>query len=289
MQNAGSVQNKGFELELGYHGRSKNFTYDIMGNASFIRNKVTNLAGTDPIVSGATYLKVGRPINSLYGYQAEGIFQTQDQVSKHATQSGGVIAPGDIMYKDQNGDGVIDGDDRVYLGTFFPKIAYGITGNLGWKGFDLTLFLQGAAGLKNIISGPIMGMVGDKDGKPTTIFADHWTPTNPTNKFPRLWSSYSQNDPSPNPSSFWVKDAGYMRVKNIQLGYTLPVKWTMGAGIQKIRIYYSGQNILTFSKFYKWVDPEAPAAEKRVLLPPGQDKYRGRECHLLIHGKNIIL
>lgn len=267
VQNGGTVQNKGFELELGYHGKLESFTYNISGNASFIKNTVKDLKGIDPIINDFSFLKVGYPINSFYGYQAEGIFQTQDQVTKHATQSGGVIAPGDLMYKDQNGDNVIDGSDRVYLGTYFPKVTYGLNINAGWQGFDLTLFLQGAAGLKGLIRGVVMGMIGDKDGKPTSIFENHWTPQNPTNNFPRLWSSYTQNDPASNNSSFWVRDAGYMRLKNLQVGYTLPARLTSRAGISKLRIYYSGQNILTFSKFYKWVDPEAPAGESGYTYP----------------------
>lgn len=267
VQNGGTVRNTGFEMELGYHGSGKNFTYNISANASFIKNTVTDLKGIDPIINDFSFLKVGLPINSFYGYQAEGIFQTQDQVNKHATQSGGVIAPGDLMYKDQNGDGVINGADRVYLGSYFPKTTYGLNLSGTWKGFDMTIFLQGAAGIEGLIRGVTMGMIGDKDGKPTTIFENHWTPATPTNNFPRLWTSYTQNDPATNNSSFWVRDAGYMRLKNLQIGYTLPIKLTSKAGIQKLRIYYSGQNILTFSQFYKWVDPEAPAGESGYTYP----------------------
>ncbi len=267
VQNAGAVQNKGFEFDLGYHGRSNGFTYDILANASFIKNTVTNLAGTDPIINGYTFMKVGYPINSFYGYQAEGIFQTQQQLDEHAAQSGGVIGLGDLMYKNQNKDNVIDGSDRVYLGTYFPKMTYGLNIALGWKGFDFTIFLQGAAGVKGFVQGEVLGLVSDKYGKPTSIFADHWTADHPTDKFPRLWSSYTQNDPMANPSSFWVRNAGYMRVKNIQLGYTFTGKWMSRVGLQKLKLYYSGQNIFTASSFYKWIDPEAPAGERGYTYP----------------------
>lgn len=267
VQNAGNIQNKGFEFELGYHGRHTNFTYDISGNASFIRNKVTNLEGTDPIIQDYTFLKVGYPINSFYGYESEGIFQSQREVDEHATQSGGVIAPGDLKYKDQNGDGVINGDDRVYLGTYFPKVTYGLNISAAWKGFDATIFIQGAAGLKGFLRGEIMGMTGDKIGKPTEVFLDRWTADNPSNNFPRFWNSYSQNNPSSNASSFWIRDAGYMRLKNVQLGYTISAKWLGRAGLKKARIYYSGQNIFTATQFYKWVDPEAPAGESGYTYP----------------------
>jgi hypothetical protein len=121
--------------------------------------------------------------------------------------------------------------------------------------------------VKGLIRGEVMGMVSDKYGKPTTIFQDHWTPDNPTDNFPRLWSSYVQNDPIINTSSFWVRDAGYLRVKNVQLGYTLPSKLLNGVGIQKAKVYYSGQNIFTASSFYKWIDPEAPAGERGYTYP----------------------
>jgi TonB-linked SusC/RagA family outer membrane protein len=269
--NAGSVQNTGIELTLGYHMTKQNFTFDVLANASFIENKVTDLAGTDPIIGGYTFMKVGYPINSFYGYECEGIFQNQGQVENHATQSGGVIAPGDLMYKDQivNGvaDGEIDGNDRVYLGTYFPKVTYGLNLSAGWKGFDVTMFLQGTAGVKGFVRGELIGKLTGSEGKPTEVFLDHWTTENPTNEFPRLWNSYTNNDPSSNCSSFWVRNAGYMRLKDLTVGYTLPVKLTSKAGIQNAKIYWSGKDILTFTQFYKWVDPEAPAGESGYTYP----------------------
>ena len=267
VQNAGNIENKGFELELAYHGRGTAFTFDISGNASFITNTVTNLEGTDPIINGYTFLKVGYPINSFYGYEAEGIFQTQREIDNHAQQSGGVIAPGDLMYKDQNGDNVINGDDRVYLGTYFPKVTYGLNVSMGWKGFDATVFLQGAAGVKGFLRGEVMGMTGDKIGKPTSIFEERWTPDNPTDEFPRFWNAYSQNNPTSNASSFWIRDAGYMRVKNVQVGYTFSSRKMEKMGLKKARIFYSGQNIFTVTQFYDWVDPEAPAGETGYTYP----------------------
>jgi TonB-linked SusC/RagA family outer membrane protein len=266
--NAGSVQNKGYELALGYHaGELKNFTFDILANASFIKNTVTDLADTDPIISGYTFMKVGYPINSFYGYESEGFFQTQAQVDNHASQSDGVIAPGDIMYKDQNNDGVIDGADRVYLGTYFPKVTYGLNISMGWKAFDVTMFLQGASVVKGFVGGELIGKLTGSEGKPTEVFLNHWTPENPTNEFPRLWNSYKNNDPSTNCSSFWVRNSGYVRLKNLQVGYTLPSKLSSKLWIKNARIYWSGKDILTFTQFYKWVDPEAPAGETGYTYP----------------------
>jgi len=267
VQNGGSIQNKGWEFDLGYHGAINGFTYNVSANLSSITNKVTDLRKTDPIINDFSYLKVGYPVYSFYGYQAEGLFQTQDQVSKHATQSGGIIAPGDIMYKDQNGDGVINGEDRVYLGSFFPKITYGFNLGMAWKGFDLTLFLQGVGQVKGLVRDVVLGQLLDETGKPTAIFADHWTPENPNAKFPRLWNSYTQNDPDYNVSSFWVRNASYLRLKNLQVGYSLPPGLLSKVGVQKVRIYYSGQNLFTSTQFYNWVDPEAPAGESGTSYP----------------------
>jgi TonB-linked SusC/RagA family outer membrane protein len=259
-QNAGSVQNKGWEFSAGYHGRQGAFTYNISANAAFIKNEVTSLDGTGPNISGITIQKVGLPINSFWGYQAEGLFQNQQQVTAHATQSPNT-GPGDIIYKDQNGDGTIDQtNDRVYLGTYFPKVTFGFNLGAGYKGIDLTAFFQGAAGVKGYAEGIAIGQVGTTVGKPTSAMLDSWTATNPGAKFPRLLTtSYLQNDPGTNPSSYWVRNAGYVRMKNLQLGYTLPRSIAQRIGAQRIRVYYSGQNLLTFSQFYKWIDPEAPA------------------------------
>ena len=267
VQNGGKVENKGFEFDLGYNAIAGDFHYAISANASFIKNTVKDLQGTDPIISGYSFMKVGYPINSFYGYEAEGIFQTQAQLDSHAEQSGGTIGLGDIMYKDQNNDDVIDGDDRVYIGTYFPKVTYGGTIALEWKGFDLSVFLQGAAGVKGFVRGELMGMVSDKYGKPTRIYENHWTPENPTNEFPRLWSSNTQNEPLITPSSFWVRDAGYLRVKNLQLGYTIKNDVISRVGLKSAKIYYSGQNILTSSSFYDWVDPEAPPGARGDRYP----------------------
>lgn len=271
-QNAGAVQNKGVELSLGYHDKKGAFSYGITGNVSFIHNEVTNLDNTAPIISGGTIIKVGLPINAFWGYIAQGLFQTQEEVSKHATESGGVIAPGDIMYKDISGpdgksDGVINGYDRTYLGNSFPKVAFGANLTFGWKGFDFMAFLEGKAGVKNYVSGIMLGQLSNGAGKPTAAMLNAWTPQNTNASFPRLWVNYTQNDPSANPSSYWIRNAAYLRFKDLQIGYTIPEGITQHVGIQRLRVYYSGQNIFTFTQFYKWVDPEAPTGDNGYYFP----------------------
>lgn len=258
-QNAGAVRNNGWELSANYRDKVGAVSYNVGVNATFLTNKITNLAGTGSISSGRV---VGYPINAFYGYQAEGIFQTQQEVISHAKQSGGVIAPGDLKYKDVSGpngvpDGVIDGNDRVYLGSPFPKTTFGFTLGAGWKGFNVSTFFQGALGVKNYVQGFMLGSLQQPNiGNPTSALLDAWTPSNPNATFPRLWSTYSQNNPQSFVSSFWVRNASYLRLKNLLVSYTIPAATVAKLGVKNIRIYYSGQNILTFTSFYKWVDPE---------------------------------
>jgi TonB-linked SusC/RagA family outer membrane protein len=264
-QNAGAMTNKGFEINLGYADRIGKVNYSVNGNMTYTKNTVTDLKGAGPFISGGTFYDVGYPFQSLYGLQAEGIYQTKDDVKGTAVINS-KVGPGDIKYKDQNNDGVIDAKDRVYLGTYFPKYTFGLTANAGYKGFQLSLFFQGAAGVK-ASGGNLIGQIGADVQKPTSVFLDRWTPDNHSTVFPRAWYKYTQNDPGTNPSSFWVKDASYVRLKNIQLSYTLPQAWTSKAHLSNVKIFYSGQNVLTFTKFYKWIDPEIGSAGSIYSYP----------------------
>ncbi|TKK65143.1 TonB-dependent receptor [Ilyomonas limi] len=266
--NAGSVQNKGVELSAGYHLMQRKFSFNANANISFITNKITSLAGTGPFPNGSTIQSEGLPINALYGWVAEGLFQSEEEIAKHASQNGmgGPVGPGDIKYKDLNNDGVIDSKDRQYLGTYFPKLTYGLNLSARYKGFDAVLFLQGAGDVKSFVSGRILGSLYDKNGDPTSIWLDRWTPDNTDASFPRVWNSNSQNDPSATPSSFWVRSAGYMRLKNVQIGYTLSNAWLSRKGI-KLRVFWTGKDLLTITNFYKWVDPESPLGGNSYSYP----------------------
>lgn len=267
VKNAGAVRNKGWEFSVGYQDGFGDWSFDISGNTSFITNEITDLNGIGPIINGATFMKEGYPIHSFYGYKVEGIFQTEEQIKNNAEQTGGPIAPGDLNYKDLNGDGEIDGDDRTYLGTYTPKMTYGLNFGVNWKGVGLRVFIQGATNVKGFITGEILGQARLESGKPTSILLDAWTPDNRDASFPRLWYNYKQNDPATNPSSFWVRNASYMRLKNLKLSYTFPEKWVQQIGFESAKIYYSGQNLLTITPFYDWVDPQAPAGERGYTYP----------------------
>jgi TonB-linked SusC/RagA family outer membrane protein len=255
-QNAGIVENKGWELGLTYKGAVRDFRYDIGFNLSDVKNKVVDLRGVNQV--GLTVNREGYPIGSIYGLQAEGLFQTADEVAAHAQQFG-VIKPGDIKYKDQNGDGIINGDDNVVLGSTIPRFTYGTTLNGYYKGFSLNIVLQGVGQADGLLNeqGIMPFFLG---GTVQEQHKDHWTPENPNATFPRLAFSESNNEKI---SSFWLRNAAYLRLKNIQLGYSLPTALTQRAGISNVRFFVNGQNLLTWDKFWNGYDVESPVGTGR--------------------------
>jgi hypothetical protein len=265
-ENVAAMQNNGFELQLSYNDRQGDFRWNATGNISFITNKVLALAsgvpnieaGADADISegyGITNTAVGHPIQSFFGWQTEGIFQTAADVAKHATQTT-ATSPGDIAFKDVNGDGKIDNSDRVFLGSFIPKYTYSFNLGAGYKGFDLSLFFQGVQGNKiyDALRAQTEGMV--RFFNASTAVLNAWTPSNTNTDIPRAASS----DPNQNArtSNRFIEDGSYLRLKNLILSYTLTDKalQSLSKGIVKsFRIYVSTQNVLTFTK-YKGLDPE---------------------------------
>lgn len=260
--NAGDVENRGVELSLGYHSTGKNFRYDISANAAFLHNKVTSLGVGSPIqgrfpdADGAvvTITQPGYAIGSFIGNVTDGIFQTQQEVDDHATQAG--AQPGDIRFKDLNKDGVIDGNDRTILGNPIPKFTYGLSLGAEYKGFDLTIFLQGVAGLKiyNGLRYWTEGMAEVYNHDESVL--NRWTGPGTSTAMPRA----VLGDPNFNrrPSDRFLEDGSFLRVRNISLGYTFPsaILQSLGSNfISGVRIYVTGQNLLTFTK-YTGYDPE---------------------------------
>ncbi len=267
--NVASMENKGFELQLGYNQRHGDFKWNVSGNLSIITNKVLSLAsGVPNIEAGAdgdlsenyniTNTAPGHAIQSFFGWQTEGIFQNAADVTKHAVQVAGAAgtAPGDLKFKDVNGDGKIDNSDRVFLGSFIPKFTYALNLGANYKNFDVSAFFQGVQGNKifNALKVQTEGMI--RFFNADTKVLDAWTPTNTNTSIPRAASS----DPNQNarPSDRWLESGSYLRLKNLMLGYTIPVKslQTIGNGVVKsFRIYVSAQNIMTITK-YTGYDPE---------------------------------
>ncbi|WP_192579147.1 TonB-dependent receptor [Dyadobacter aurulentus] len=260
-QNAGVVENKGWEFSLGGRGKIGPVKSEINFNYSINNNNVKNLAGTGPYITGAInearYITAeGMPINSFWGYKAAGLFQTQEEVDK-AVKIGEGIKPGDVKYLDLNSDGKIDAGDMTYLGRSFPKYLFGSSMSFEYKGFSLNLLLQGAAGVKTNLSGAL-GDYGNLEGFAHKIYTNnYWTPENPGARFPRptkfdVRNTY-QNDRE-------MLNATYLRLKNIQLRYQIPSDLTRRISLDRVAVYVSGTNLLTFSALNEWnIDPESLA------------------------------
>jgi len=197
---------------------------------------------------------VGQPIQSFYGYVVQGIFQNAAEVSGHATQTG--AAPGDLKFKDRDGNGVIDANDREFLGSYLPKFTYSLNYAATYKNFDLSLFFQGVYGNKIFNAEKIILQGMPRLFNASTDVLKAWTPGNTNTDIPRAVSG----DPNGNvrPSSRWIESGSYFRLKNLQFGYSLPTTWLKAAtnnNINKVRIYLSSTNLFTITK-YTGLDPE---------------------------------
>lgn len=250
-QNVGVVENKGWELGVIYRGAVNDFKYNINLNVSDVKNKVLDLRGVNR--TGLTTSIEGYPINSIYGLQADGFFQTDAEAAAHAKQFG-TTAAGDIRYVDQNKDGIINDADNVIIGSTIPRYTYGANLNLEYKGFNLNMFFQGVGKADGYLyQQGIMPFFNG--GTVQEQHKDRWTPDNKDATFPRFAFSQTNNEQN---SSFWLKDASYLRLKNLQLGYSLPARISQRAGLTSVRIYANATNVFTIDKFWKGYDVEAP-------------------------------
>lgn len=250
--NGGDVRNKGFELMVGYHKpKTNDIAYDLSFNLSRNVNEVTKLSNSQAELFSGSYSRttVGAPIGEFYGYEMEGIFQTIAEVEEHAFQTPGT-SPGDIRYRDVNGDKVIDQDDRTGIGSPWPQFVYGLGGNLQWKQFDVSIALQGVQG-NDIIADWKYFTQGSNFYNFDAEMLNAWNGAGSSNTIPRL----NVNDPNNNmrASSYFLEDGSYLRLKNVQVGYTFPQ--LISGHIKKLRVYLSGQNLLTLTK-YQGYDPE---------------------------------
>jgi TonB-linked SusC/RagA family outer membrane protein len=251
IQNVGLVTNKGYELSLSYRNSIKDFKYDIGVNFSDVLNNVVDLRGVNR--SALTVSREGSSINSLFGLEAEGLFQSDAEAAAHATQFG-ITKAGDIKYKDQNGDGIINDADNVIIGSTIPRYTYSASLNASWKGFSIGAFFQGVGKADGFLyQQGIMPFFNG--GTVQEQHKDNWRPDNTDAKFPRLAFSETNNEKV---SSFWVKDASYLRLKNLQIGYTLPARLAGKLSTNSIRVYLNGQNLFTKDNFWKGYDVEAP-------------------------------
>jgi TonB-linked SusC/RagA family outer membrane protein len=264
--NVADMKNSGIEVELGYRKRLGEVNLSVNANFSYLNNQVTYVAADTNFLSGnaafqsmgnVTRIQVGQSYNSFFGYQRLGVFQNQTQINNYKNKAGGMIQPnarpGDFIWADINGDGVITSDnlDRTFLGSNIPKYTFGFTVNLDYKGFDFMLFAQGVAGNK-IFQG--LRRLDILTANFQTKAMGRWTGEGTSNDYPRLTST----DPNNNfnyMSDFYLESGDYLRLKVLQVGYTLPNKWLGKSGISKLRVYFTGENLLTLTN-YTGYDPE---------------------------------
>jgi len=270
-QNAGRVDNNGWELSLSYKDVvNKDLNFSVSGNISNNHNKVISLAGTGPY-TGRTVKKVGVPLDSFWGYKILGLFQSKQEIANYPTYAGkNNTYPGDLKYADLNGDGKISSADKTVIGNGFPHYQFGLNGSVNYKEFDLSFFIQGVGQLTAQEGGPPQ-LGGAFQGFILKIAGDYWTPNNRHARFPRPQKFSHKNFQE---SSWWNINAAYVRLKNVQLGYTLPSRITKRVGISNLRFYVSGMNLLTISNALKWgTSPENPAFGNAGGYYPGTKSY----------------
>lgn len=261
--NGASMMNQGVEFSLGYRNTTvTGFSYEISANMSYNQNKVTYLP--DDVVNsyggnGVDDNILGHALNSHYGYIADGLFTSQEEIDNHATQTGAGL--GRIKYRDLNGDGVIDTDDRTWLGDPNPDFNFGLTVSLAYKGFDFSVFFQGVAGVQVINQEKYhtdFWSVSETGSNKGTRLLGAWSTTNTSSTIPAL-TTLNNNDEG-RLSTYYIEDGSYLKLRNIQLGYNLPEKVLQKMKMQKFRIYVSAQNLFTIkSANYTGTDPENTA------------------------------
>jgi len=263
--NVADMVNKGFDIEMGYSDSFGDLNVSLRGNLSYLQNEVVYLGnGIDFLSGGAgfqsstypiTRTAVGQPYNSFFGFQTRGIFQNQEEIDSYVNSEGVVIqpnaVPGDFRYEDIDDSGSINADDRKFLGSSIPKYTFGLTLNLDYKNFDLLVFSQGAAGNK-IFQG--LRRLDISNANYQTEALNRWTGEGTSNSFPRL-SNDDNNNNFTNPSDFYLENGDYLRIKTIQLGYSLPRNVIDNVGLTRLRVYLTGENLFTFTK-YTGFDPE---------------------------------
>ncbi len=273
--NIGSVRNQGLEIVLGYKDKAGALNYSISANGAFNKNKVLNLdnINNNPILDGnnnygnatfgmmvnqpITITKAGLAFGQFYGYKVEGIYQTEDEINKHPQQEGYKARPGDLIFADVDGSGTINDKDRTVIGNPNPKFIYGANIRLDWKGFDLAMQFNGVAGVDIFNGVKAYASFPFADGNTTSkVFGASFLGDNGLTDQPRI----DNNDPNGNyskSSSYFVESGAYLKLKNLQIGYTFSDAWLQKVSIRSARIYVMGNNLFTITK-YSGIDRNWP-------------------------------
>jgi TonB-linked SusC/RagA family outer membrane protein len=268
--NVGAMQNRGVEISAGYNNRWDDWSLSATANFSYNKNKILDLGGVDEMIdpnNSNAIRRVGEAIASFYVYEADGFFQSQEEVdaftAKYNKATGTTMfgsrafKPGDIRYVDSNGDGKINGDDRVVCNSTNPAYIFGLNLSAGYKQFDLSLIFAGAAKMARLYSREAFGVFTGDASHPSTAWLDAWTPENTNASMPRIWEANSSNsDPANVMSTFWLQNTSYLRLKNLQVGYTVPPQLVRRVGLASARIYYSAENLFTIDDMPINLDPE---------------------------------
>ncbi len=265
-QNAGVVENKGWDLQLEYANNDHAFQYGAIFSLSDVKNKILDIKGIQN--TGVIANREGYPINALYLLRSDGLLSASDFDADgkylHAQQFG-KLGPGDIRYMDLVDDGIINGNDREVVGNTIPRFTYGLNLNAAYKGIDFSVFIQGVGKRDGYLTGnaitPFL-----LSGTAYEYQKNRWTTENPDANavFPRLAFGETNNTQL---SDYWMKSAAYLRVKNLQLGYTIPPQLLKKAGVSQLRIYLSGENLFTRDNFWPGWDPEIDAASNGAYYP----------------------
>lgn len=264
-QNIGVVANDGFELNLQWRSSIKNFHYSIGGNFCYNKNIVVDLDGQE-YIGTFDITAEGYPIDSWYLYQADGFYNSYEEIANSVTVGSGV-KPGYIRYKDLNNDGKIDDSDRAVSGNLTPSITYAFNFALGWKGLELSARFQGVADVCTYLSGNLAAPFWNGAGVLKEWATDAWTPENHNSRLPILHTATGAPEMHDYKNTQWLYDASYLRCKQLQLSYNLPKKWISKLGMSSCQIFVNGENLFTFSPL-KMFDPEINLSSTNIAQYP---------------------
>lgn len=252
--NAATMVNTGLEFLVAYHNHNNPVKYDISANFSTLKNEVTSLGVSDePYTAGFSRTEVGEEVGQFYGYVYDGIFQSQAEIDNHTNGEGGIVTqngaqPGDVRYKDINNDGEITDADREFLGSGMPDYSFGLNVRVEWNGLDLSVSTYGVAGFQAVdfVDMTLRGSYGTLNK--STDLLNAWTEANPNTDVPRIAYKSTGSITNDMFSERYIQDASYLKIANVVLGYNFPDKW-FGGYVKGVRVYASGQNLFTFSKY----------------------------------------